>query len=167
MKRAKTGWYPSSSFASCFHHRDHSHHRASSSFVKHLEQAINGEATAIRFYGDLLHQVRGDQTAYDNVIHAYDDENKHFRAFVRLYKRLTGRQPSVRITPIRYPSLAAAYRQAFFDELEAAELYRDMYLMTRDPDIRDIFFMAKNDEEEHAQRFHFLYNRQLRRREQQ
>lgn len=163
MKRIKKVSYQSSYFPSSFHQGGQQPQRVSAEFIKKLEEAINGEATAIRFYGDLLNLVRGDRTAYDNVKHAYDDENKHFRAFVDLYVSLTGRQPSVRITPMRYTSLADAYRQAFFGELEAAELYSDMYLMTRDPDIRDIFFMAKNDEQEHAQRFQFLYNRELRR----
>lgn len=143
-------------------HPNRNYSNVSPEFVQKLQGAINGEASAIRFYGDLLTKLQEDKTAYDNVKSAFDDENKHFRALTKLYVQLTGKQPQIKINPVHYSSLEDAYLKAFFDELEASELYSDMYLMTRDPNIRDIFYMAHNDESEHAQRYSFLYNREKR-----
>jgi len=131
-------------------------------FVEHLQKAINGEASAIQFYGELLQLNEKDRMAYDNVKHAYDDEHKHFKAFTALYVKLTGKQPLIEPKPTKFTMMADAYRFAFFDELEAADLYKEMYLQTPYTPIRDIFFMAKSDEIEHAQRFNFLYNRAIR-----
>ncbi|WP_134685976.1 ferritin family protein [Brevibacillus migulae] len=147
---------PSSSFGST------NDNGVSRKFIDLLVEAINGEATAIGFYAEILTQVHGDQVAYDNVKHAYDDERKHFRQFSRLYMKLTGQEPRVRPKRVAYGSLREAYRLAFFDELEAQELYNKMYLMAKDRKIRDIFYGARNDESEHSQRFQYLYHREER-----
>jgi len=143
-------------------HPYHYYQPVSAEFVENLQKAINGEASAIQFYGELLQLNEKDEMAYDNIKHAYDDENKHFKAFTALYVKLTGKQPQINPKPTKFNTMTDAYRFAFFDELEAADLYKEMYLLTPYMNIRDIFFMAKSDEMEHALRFNFLYNRAIR-----
>lgn len=124
-------------------------------FISQLQNAINGEATTIEFY-----EVLGGMAPAryrDFVTHAREDEMVHLRMFRRLYRRLTGHEPSVQVRATKFSSYKEGLELAFRSELEAAELYRDMYLSTRVPKIRDILFRAMTDEMEHAQRFNFLY----------
>ncbi|MCL6598956.1 MAG: ferritin-like domain-containing protein [Alicyclobacillus macrosporangiidus] len=124
-------------------------------FISHLQNAINNEASTIEFY-----EVLGGMAPpryRDFVTHAREDEMVHLRMFRRLYRRLTGHEPSVQVRATKFSSYKEGLELAFRSELEAAELYRDMYLSTRVPKIRDILFRAMTDEMEHAQRFNFLY----------
>lgn len=124
-------------------------------FISQLTGAINDEASAVMFY-DKLEEMAPSQYR-DFVTHAKNDEMEHVRLFSKLYRRLTGYQPSVQAETTQFSSYKEGLEIAFRGELEAAELYRDMYLSTRVPNIRDILFKTMTDEMEHAQRFNFLY----------
>lgn len=124
-------------------------------FISQLRGAINAEATAIRFY-DVLEGMAPNRYR-DFVTHARDDEMVHLNMFCKLYRRLTGHKPSVQAASTEFSTYKEGLEMAFRSELEAAELYRDMYLSTRVPKIRDVLFKAMTDEMEHAQRFSFLY----------
>jgi rubrerythrin len=126
-------------------------------FVADLRRAINDEATAIRFYGVL--EGMAPEPYRDFVTHARKDEEDHLRMFRKLYRKLTGHDASVQADVIRFSSYREGIEMAFRNELEAAELYRDMYLSTRIPKVRDVLFKTMTDEMEHAQRFSFLYFR--------
>ncbi|SFV06901.1 ferritin-like domain-containing protein [Alicyclobacillus macrosporangiidus] len=124
-------------------------------FISQLQKAINDEASAIAFYEVL--EGMAPARYRDFVTHAREDEMVHLRMFHRLYRRLTGHEPSVQVRATRFSSYKEGLELAFRSELEAAEMYRDMYLSTRVPKVRDILFRAMTDEMEHAQRFNFLY----------
>jgi len=49
--------------------------------------------------------------------------------------------------------------QAILDELEAYEFYRDIYLSSNNPIVKEIFFEAFTDENEHAAYLNYLYTR--------
>ncbi|KEO83074.1 ferritin-like domain-containing protein [Tumebacillus flagellatus] len=91
------------------------------------------------------------------IQHALDDEIKHERLLTRVYHTLTGQNPQVpqpqRATVTQFN---AGVRASFEDELEAAELYRSMYVNTLLPWLRDILFEIMTDESEHAQRFTYI-----------
>lgn len=125
-------------------------------FISQLAGAINDEASAVKFYGELEGMT---QPPYrDFVTHARNDEVVHQRLFSKLYTRLTGTHPVVRVQDTRFSSYKEGLEIAFRRELEAAELYRDMYLSTKVRDIRDVLFKTMTDEMEHAQRFSFLHS---------
>ncbi|MFC4769360.1 ferritin family protein [Effusibacillus consociatus] len=126
-------------------------------FLSNLEKAINGEAEAVRFYAKLMNMAP-DERQRASIKHAHDDEIKHYKMFTALYHQLTGREAPVGITETAFESYKEGIRTAFDHELEAAELYREMYLATQIPAIRDVFFEAMTDEMEHAQRFAFIYH---------
>ncbi len=105
----------------------------------------------------LNHSVGGRIGCSNFVTHAKDDEVQHFRLLSRLYVRLTGREPAIQTPTTTFSSYREGVALAFRQELEAAELYRDMYLQTRVPNIRDVLFRIMTDEMEHAQRFTFMY----------
>lgn len=125
-------------------------------FIIDLEMAINDEAEAAAFYTRLM-EIAPCEEAREFIRHARDDEREHFRMFSDLFTALTGRQPLVRQPVVNTPEFCEGVKEALKGELEAAHLYRDMYLSTSSSHIRDILFEAMTDEMEHATRFNFVY----------
>jgi rubrerythrin len=125
-------------------------------FLQLVLKAIFNERKAQLFYRILSDR---STTAFqkEQVNHALDDEIKHERMLIQLYTTLTGQAPQV---PHPGPQELADYqeglKEAFRDELEAAEAYRMMMLMTHLQWVRDQLFELMTDEMEHAQRFTFL-----------
>ena len=126
-------------------------------FIADLERAINNEYKAIKYYSELAEEAPCEE-ARDFIIHARDDEKKHYRMFFHLYVALTGRQPVVATPHIKLPDFCEAVRESLKDELAAAEMYREMLLATTDMKIRETLFVAMTDEMEHATRFAFIYS---------
>lgn len=125
-------------------------------FLANLEDAINDEAAAIRFYQKLM-DLAPDTEQRESIEHAHEEEIVHFKWFTTLYRQLTGREAVVRVKDIAFSGYKSGIREAFEQELEAADLYQGMYLASHNPEIRDLFFKALTDEMEHATRFSFLY----------
>jgi rubrerythrin len=126
-------------------------------FLSNLKRAIHDQAGAVRFYEEL--EKAAPREDKDFINHALEDEKTHVQMFRKLYNRLTGKDVFAHAAKTEFPSYKDGIEIAFRRELEAAELYRDMYLSTKIPKVRDILFKAMTDEMEHAQRFSFLYNR--------
>ncbi len=124
-------------------------------FIMDLQMAINGEVKAAEFYTRLM-EIAPNEEAKMFIRLARDDELKHYRMFYQLYVSLTGQQPVVQKPVIRVTTYCEGLKTALKDELEAAELYRDMYLSTTNMRVRDIMFEAMTDEMEHATRFVYL-----------
>ncbi len=118
-------------------------------------KSIKREATAIDFYSRLL-KVAPSVQAKEAVLHALEDEKIHLRDFTNLYVRMTGKQPNYQIIPVKFSTFKEGLRLAYRDELEAYEFYRDIYLMTQNITIRDVYLRGFTDEIEHATRFGFL-----------
>lgn len=125
-------------------------------FLQLVLQAIYNERSAQLLYRDL--EVRAETPFQKRQIrHAYDDEVKHERLLNQLYHNLTGQHPQVAYPPRpEIPDFQTAIRGAFEDELEAVELYRDMYLMTYLPWVRDVMIQLLTDEFEHSTRFSYI-----------
>ncbi|WDL97599.1 ferritin-like domain-containing protein [Alicyclobacillus sp. ALC3] len=134
---------------------DPRHFKDRNSFVVKLSGAINDQATAVKFYEAL--EGMAPSKYRDFVSHAKNDEMLHVRLLSKLYRKLTGHRPNVQAGKTQFASYKDGIETAFRGELEAAELYRDMYLSTRIPEVRDVLFRTMTDEMEHAQRFNFLY----------
>lgn len=126
-------------------------------FLSNLKEAINDEASAIRFYKELI-DIAPDERQRSSIKHAHDDEIKHFRMFSSLYRRLTGQDAAVHVKETDFADYKEGIHLAFDRELEAAELYRDMILASLNREVHDIFFEAMTDEMEHADRFSFIHH---------
>lgn len=124
----------------------------SAQIVNKVLDGIKAEATAIEFYTRLA-EIAPTSEAKADILHALDDEKIHLQKFSELYLRLTGMQPIYQIVPVSFNSFQDGAREAYRTELEAYEEYRNAYLMTQDPIIRDVFLRAFTDEIEHAIRF--------------
>jgi len=128
-------------------------------FLQNLLQAISGEAQAIDFYSRVLN-IAPTASAKNDFQHALEDEKEHYQLLSWLYTSLTSQTPQVPpFIPVSFQSYTDAVDQAVQDELEAYEMYRDMYLSTNDPVARDILLRTYTDEGEHATRF--TYQRAL------
>ncbi len=126
-------------------------------FIINLAGAINEEAGAVSFY-DKLMKLAPNQKQKTWIEHAKNDEMKHLNAFTALYLRLTCQSPVVQPKDYTFTTYKAGVALAIERELEATELYRDMYLATIVPEVRDIFFEAMTDEIEHSVRFTHIYS---------
>jgi rubrerythrin len=123
-----------------------------------LFKSIVDEATAADFYTRLL-PLAPDETAKDFIEHARDDELYHLQHFENLYARYYGTRPQFNIRPIQFADYAQGLMAALRSEMDAAGFYRDVQLSTRDPLVRDTFYLAMVDELEHAIMFSTLLNR--------
>ncbi|UZJ78703.1 ferritin-like domain-containing protein [Fictibacillus sp. KU28468] len=122
-----------------------------------LMSSIIGEATAIDFYTRLANEAPNEYSK-NVLLNAAKDEKTHLQLFTRLYTSLTGKQPNYKIRPVKITNFRQSLFEAYEDELSDYEKYRNAYLFTQDPTIRDTFFRPYTDEIKHATRFSFLLN---------
>ena len=117
---------------------------------QNLLKALKGEHEAIAFYEALAALAdNSDMRVMIEKIRA--DEEKHYDGFTRLCRRLFRQEPPVMENAKPYiEDFETGLRTAVHDELEAYELYRDMYLGIADPTIRNFLLEAFTDENEHA-----------------
>ncbi len=124
-----------------------------------LMQAMNGENHGIAYYTALA-ELAPDDHAKDMILHFRDDEEKHLNAFEMLFTRMTGRRPNLPAPEKpEISSFEEGLGQAFSDEMGAYELYRNIILANPTPFVREIFFEAMTDENEHAIKNNYLYRR--------
>lgn len=127
-----------------------------------LIRAMKGEAEARLFYERLIQMAPNLQEA-EIIRHFLNDEIKHYRNFRMLYRRLTGNEPV--LPPLNlstFTTYVEGVEQAILDELEAYEFYRDIYLCSWNHMVRNIFFEALTDENEHAAHLNYLYTKNTR-----
>lgn len=126
--------------------------------LKAILNGISSEASAIDFYTRLA-KAAATSEQRQAIEHALEDEKIHLRTFTQLYQTLTGKKPVYQTKITRFRNFQEGLRIAYEQELEAYETYRDNYLSTQDPMIRDAFFRAMTDEIEHALRFSHVLNK--------
>lgn len=127
--------------------------RACDSTVTALEQAIEGEAKAIRFYTDLI-ELAADPKQRQVIRGIRSDEERHLNNFQAAYCRLTGhtyRYPEPEVTPPA--DFRSGVQTSFQDEQEAYEFYKANYFCNNRQIVKKAFFDASLDEAEHARWF--------------
>ncbi|UUZ89530.1 ferritin-like domain-containing protein [Paenibacillus sp. P25] len=72
-------------------------------------------------------------------------EKKHFELIEELYTELKGIKPLVHAEPPGFETYREGLREAVRLEREAIRQYRDTYLLTPSPRVRDVFFLAMSD----------------------
>lgn len=123
--------------------------------LQDIEIALADEKAAAKFY-EMLMDMAPNNWQRDEIKHARDDEMKHYHMLHQLYVNLTGREPVVKEKEVKVTNYCEGLKDAFDDELEAADFYRSMMLSTYYQYIRDILFEIMTDEMEHATRFVFV-----------
>ncbi|MBN9656366.1 ferritin-like domain-containing protein [Halobacillus sp. GSS1] len=128
------------------------------SFIQRLQRSIEEEWKDHDFYsrlkGDTSNRLFGDY-----IMHAADDELKHYRMFQYLYLQLTGKYHEFEPETISYRSFEKGVIRAQQDEFKAAQMYKEMLFMVPSPVAYHAVFTAMMDEMEHATRFGTIYGR--------
>jgi len=124
-----------------------------------LLKAIQGEAEARKYYKQLI-SIAPDEKEADIIEHLYEDETKHLSKFRMIFEMTTGKEPDIKsVKTLDFDNYIEGIEQAILDELEAYEFYRDIYLSSNNPIVKEIFFEAFTDENEHAAYLNYLYTR--------
>jgi len=125
-------------------------------FLQMVVKAIYDERAAQLHY-TVLYERAVTPFQKRQIKHALDDEIKHERMLIDLYRSISGHSPQVPTpVPEDMRDFLEGLKEAFEDELEAAEHYRDLMQMTSLPQVRDQLFELMTDEMEHATRFAYV-----------
>jgi rubrerythrin len=126
-----------------------------------LLKAMKGEAEARKYYKRLMGMAPNERDE-DIIEHFFEDETKHLSKFRMLFEMITGKEPEIaNVKQPDFDNYLEGIEQAILDELEAYEFYRDIYLSNNNPIVRDIFFEALTDENEHAAHLNYLYTKNM------
>lgn len=104
-------------------------------------------------------EMTNNQAVIRQIKFAHDDEIKHYGMFNKIYYQLTGKKIDIPIPDRieKYDSLIDAVQSSIDGELGAVELYREIYALLPNRQMRDQVFEIITDEQEHAARFIYLY----------
>ena len=91
---------------------------------------------------------------------AYEDELKHYNMFRNMYFMLTRKTINIPLPSKieEYDNLLDAVKSSIEGENEAVDLYRTIYAMLSNRQMRDTVFEIITDEIEHAGRFVYLFS---------
>ena len=105
-------------------------------------------------------EMTDDPMVKKQIKFAYDDEGKHYKMFNHIYYKLTGRQVDIPVpTNIeKYDTLMEAVQSSIEGENEAVDLYREIFSLMTNKQMRDMVYEIITDEQEHAMRFIYLYS---------
>lgn len=131
--------------------------KAFDQILRDICKAVEAEAAAAEFYRHLMKEAP-NKLHRDFIEHAYCDELKHLEMFSKLYCYYTDNAPEYHVDHECFPCYHEALLKALIGELEAVEFYKNVQLSTTDQLIRDCFFLAMVDEQEHATMFSTLYH---------
>ncbi|WP_144512246.1 ferritin-like domain-containing protein [Bacillus sp. FJAT-22090] len=126
-------------------------------FTDKLKQAILNEYADYHFYRS-MYKLTDDPYWQGFIEHVYEDEKSHYEMFQQLYYMLTGTFVQNFPEPKLCLNLKECAKSAIRDELEAAEMYKEMLLQIPIQQAYAPLFVAMHDETEHAIRFSTMYN---------
>lgn len=129
------------------------------SLVEKIIEAMQAERHDRVKYKTMM-EMTADPEIRKQIEFAYDDEIKHYEMFKQMYRQLTGQELDLPIpTDIeQYNSLMEAVQSSIEGENEAVDLYREIYALLTDMQMRDKVFEIITDEQEHFGRFIYLYS---------
>ena len=128
---------------------------ADMALINDIVKAINGEYSAIACY-DVLSKLAPTEEIRKRILEIRNDEIRHYQVFTHIYMMLTRRQP----TPKMMEQCANAYSEgvnaAFKDEQETVDFYLGISDRAQDQYIKEQFWRAAADEQNHAVWFLYL-----------
>ncbi|WP_252226945.1 ferritin-like domain-containing protein [Caldicoprobacter algeriensis] len=125
--------------------------------IRSLEEYIKDELTDSRYY-ELLAQKAPTQRAKDLFMEFSKDEKMHAQDFMNAYFMLTGRryQPPKIEDPKVPDDFMEALQQRILAETNDYKKYGERYLKAHTAYLRDLFFMTRTSEAQHAMRIPYL-----------
>ncbi|MEK4396707.1 ferritin family protein [Bacillus sp. FSL K6-2860] len=124
--------------------------------VNDIQKAINAEYSAVACYEKLAKQAP-TQDERNKILEIQKDERRHLEEFSRIYRNLTGRQPTFKISEECPDKYRVGIEFAFKDEQEAVDFYLDIADKAQDVTIKDRFRRVAADEQNHAVWFLFFF----------
>jgi len=132
--------------------------RQTNQLINDIEKAINGEYNAIQRYEKIAQLAHTDKEK-KQILEIREDEQKHFKQFVRIYMQLTGKKPQPKATKDCPNSYRKGIELALREEQQTVDFYLDIADKSNSPFIKEIFRRAAADEQNHAVWFlYFLVN---------
>lgn len=130
--------------------------------IRRLEEYITDELEAAEIYSRLA-EIAPDDESREFLTEFADDEYGHAEIFKRLYRSLTGR----RFNPkVEAPDLGGTYLEIINgripDESGDYRVYMEEFINSGLPaPQKNLFWEAAQDENVHAHRLAFLYNKAM------
>jgi rubrerythrin len=128
--------------------------RKQTELAKEIQRAINGEYSAILCYEELSKKAK-TQEEKEQILEIQQDEKRHYKEFTGIFKSLTGKKPTPKITEECPKQFLKGLQTAFKDEQDTVDFYLDIADKTDEPNIKRVFQRAAADEQNHA--VWFLY----------
>jgi rubrerythrin len=128
--------------------------RQTQKLVEKIQKAINGEYSAIQCYKKLANLAPNSKVG-NQILEIRKDEINHCQQFTAIYSKLTGQQPTYKITEVCPETYRDGLDFAFQDEQETVAFYLGIAEESQDSTIKEAFRNAAADEQNHA--VWFLY----------
>lgn len=144
---------------------DQYYHHVSQYLIRSLEEYIKDELTDSRYY-ELLAQKAPTQKAKNLLMEFSKDEKMHAQDFMNAYFMLTGRkyEPPKIEDPKVPDDFMEALQQRILAETNDYKKYGEQYLKAPTAYLRNLFFMTRTSEAQHAMKIPYLmheyYNKQ-------
>lgn len=117
-------------------------------FMSQLQWSVNHAATLIRAYATLVKLAPAEEAAID-LDRMLAEEKRHYKLLEALYIELKGSEPLVQPERFTFATYEEGLQQVIRLEREAIRQYRDTYLLTPSPRVRDLFFYGMSDSADH------------------
>lgn len=135
--------------------------------MREIQRDMQDEGSAAALYRELMERAESEGTdpqVVEQIRHAAEDEERHYRMLGEMYRELSGHAFEARPERFRYDTLVEGLHLAINGEFAAHERYRDLYLATRNERVRDLYFELLTDELDHASRFNYILHLLAQRR---
>ncbi|WP_034424853.1 ferritin family protein [Thermanaerosceptrum fracticalcis] len=130
-------------------------------FTQLILESYFAEMQAHHHYMTMAQMAPTEEARHIMMMNA-QDEHRHAEAFEKIYEELTGTEPrdtGMHMMPVNENMTFLDHvRMQLFDEYADFRKYKDMYLMTDNPEYRDTLFNAMHDEFRHAMLLTYLLN---------
>lgn len=126
------------------------------SLVKDIEKALNGEYSAIACYNKLADRAPTNE-AREQILEIREDEIRHYEAFRNIFRQLTGKEPSPKITEPCPENYREGILASFKDEQKTTDFYYEIERKAQDISIKETFRQAAADEQNHAVWFLYFF----------
>ena len=140
-------------------HQNNNSQHPSNLLINNIVEAMKDERhDRVKYYK--MMQMTDDPEVIKQIKYAYDDEIKHYEMFQQILFALTRRRLDIPMPNEieQYDTLMDAVQSSIEGENEAVDLYREIFALLDNKQMRDMVFEIITDEQEHFGRFIYLYS---------
>ncbi|MBM6617877.1 cupin domain-containing protein [Bacillus sp. RD4P76] len=116
---------------------------------------IKKEASSIELYTRLAHTAP-NESHQQHILYALERNKVQYSQLHSLYVQLTGTHPQFQHEQIHYQNYRDGLEKAYQTEVAGYDLYQKSCLLTKNPQVQNMFIWALNNERDNAMRFEAL-----------